>query len=166
MSYQFKHQQRVGRLGEIIFKHAHSPSDYIEADGRKGDFILYGNKSELKTDTYGMDETPNFFFERFSNISKQTPGGPWQSFQHDSVRFIYFYLPSLTFFTFKTEGLMKWLNTNASKYTSKTITNSSHQTLGYLIPREAVKHLYRESKILLTTRSAIDSLLEEVGTKK
>lgn len=137
--FQFKDQLSVGASGESIF---HSLYPKLEkADGIKFDFS-YKNKSvELKTDTYSMAKTPNFFMERYSDVERGTNGGPWRA-AHDNVDyFVYMYLKERKCFWFNPKALVEFLNTYVKGKSIVSIPNKTWTTTGYLVPRTVVNSL-------------------------
>lgn len=140
--FGFKTQLRYGQLGEVIFYEANC-KDVIRLDGKEGDFAFKdtGAKLELKTDYYAMDKTPNFFFERYSNKDKLTPGGPWQAMEHGATEFVYFYVSNLTYFRFQTAQLVERLEEIVPTLSPTDIQNKSHVTQGYRVPRGLVADL-------------------------
>lgn len=144
----FKQSLGKGEVGEILFYEAHN-GELERLDGRKSDFRVRetGAGLELKSDFYEMAKTQNFFFERYSDKDKQSPGGPFQAQKNGSNLFVYFYIKDLTFFIFKTDALVAYLEENESSLKSRDIPNSRYTTMGYLVPRESLHGLYEERKI-------------------
>lgn len=139
MTFAFKAQLRAGQIGEVLFEHANK-DNLLKLDGFQSDFIFKptGEGLELKTDYYSMDKTPNFFFERYSDKAKQSPGGPWQAKEHGSGLFVYFFVPSLTYFTFNTDQLIGRLEVLLPELDPWDVQNKSHTTVGYRVAREGV----------------------------
>jgi hypothetical protein len=100
-SFCFQEQLKVGDRGEELFMQ-HYPKGIIIHPGRDGDFIekSSGKKIELKTDTYNMDKTPNFFIERYSCIQKESPGSVWQAQSHGCDIFCYMFVRHNIWFQF------------------------------------------------------------------
>lgn len=142
MSFKFSPMLRVGAVGETLFFESHC-DELVREDGRLRDFSykLSGDGVELKTDMWDMKATPNFFMERYSNVEKQSPGGPFQSLANGTRYFIYFYLSNLTYYVFDTKSLCEFLEANAHTFEEKLVENQKYSTLGYRVPREAVAHL-------------------------
>jgi hypothetical protein len=134
MSFNFKTQLRAGKLGEMLFLQANP--DLKPNTDYNGDFVdVSGRKVELKTDFYAMEDTPNFFLERYSNKVQKTPGGPWQSLEHGTDTFIYMHVPNLTYFVFSTGQLVERLETIIPTLPAHDVKNSSHTSVGYRVPR-------------------------------
>lgn len=144
----FKASLSVGQLGEALFFEAHE-GRLIRSDGRKGDFVcaLTGNKLELKTDSYPMAKTENFFIERYSNMETQTPGGPWQAQANSCPQFAYMYVSDLTCFQFDTNRLIEEIERLAPDLDTREIPNKGWKSFGYLVPRELLKAIYYQFKI-------------------
>ena len=146
MSFNFKTQLKAGQLGEVLYANAHP--HYTRTDGMTCDFYTEAGASlELKTDFYTMDATPNFFMERWSMKEQKKPGGPWQSSSKGVDYFAYFYVPSLTIFTFSVQKLLERLEKLESTFSEFPIRNSSYTTVGYRVPREAVADLAEITKL-------------------
>jgi len=146
--FDFDEQLRIGRKGERLLllkwpdpvcKHeVLTGPDFVDSKGR----VI-----ELKTDTYDMDRTHNFFFERFSNVETQSPGGIWQAALKGSTCFVYLFINNKRWFIFedlpalcaKVEQLIIDKNLVMHK-----VQNRNWVTGGYKIPRAAVRDLYRE----------------------
>lgn len=133
--FGFQKQLAVGKEGENLF--IDSYFDVEKADGIKFDFKFGDKTVELKTDGYHMDKTPNFFMERYSDLVRKTPGGPWRAYQDKVDYFVYLFLPDRTFFWFTPRSLCLTLDKliNASALTKKTIKNRTWNTIGYPVAR-------------------------------
>lgn len=144
----FNTSLKFGEIGEAIFHQAHELT-IGKHPGRDGDFfeLATGEKVELKTDYWSMDDTPNFFFERFSDYGKQSPGGPWQAIGHGCTHFVYFYLKNLTVFRFDTATLVAALEPLLPTLKPFPIRNKTYTTVGYRVPRELLKDIYIEEKL-------------------
>lgn len=123
--------------------------DLEKLDGRRSDFKLKstGETLELKTDSYDMRVTPNFFIERWSDEAKKKPGGPWQASSHSSKYWVYYFPCNNTLFIFDTEELSKALEPIIENLTPVSIPNKSWVTIGYRVPREMLMHLCIERRI-------------------
>lgn len=97
---------------------------------------------ELKTDSY---DSSNFFFERYSSIQAQTPGGPWQSHgKNVDVLFYWFKNKQLEpYYGFALSELIEFLDCYVKKNKPRLIEvkNKGYTTGGYLIPIQDVIHL-------------------------
>lgn len=145
-AFGFREQLAVGDKGEAWFL-ANYPRRLEKLDGRKADFRVASSleRLELKTDSYSLEKTPNFFFERFSDRDKKTPGGPWRAKQDKVDIFCYLFIASGTWFEFRdipalVKHLDAWLK--AEKPKPKTIPNRGWVTEGYAVPRNSVSGLY------------------------
>jgi hypothetical protein len=131
---------RFGDAGEAIWYQAHPGLSRI--DGLKGDFLdANGEKWELKTDLWSMEKTPNFFIERYSDMARKTPGGPYQALVHGCRYFCYFYIASLTYFKFDCAELVATLDEVLPKLTPTEVQNKGYTTMGYRVPRDLLTHL-------------------------
>lgn len=151
MAFNFKTQLRTGDIGEALFYQAHGGT-LAKEDGRKNDFkcLVTDGFVELKTDSYSMAKTLNFFFERYSDKEKGTPGGPWQALANGNEWFCYFYVSDLTYFKFKTSELVAALEEVIPLIEPKDIPNKTWTTQGYAVPRAVMAPLYKEYRIAAT----------------
>ena len=142
--FSFKDQLKVGDKGEKIFFDNY-PADLMLYSGREYDFVCKESKKkiEVKTDTYNMDKTVNFFFERYSDLNKETPGGPWRAKQDKVDTFCYLFLKNNMCFEFPdVKKLVNRLKILTKKKGLVYIKNTAWTTAGYKIKREDVKDLY------------------------
>jgi hypothetical protein len=102
---------------------------------------------ELKTDFYDMSETPNFFFERWSDRDKAKPGGPWQALLNGSEWFVYFFIKNDCAFWFETDKLVNELERITAKLKLVDIVNVKWVTQGFRVPRAELKDIAVEQKI-------------------
>ena len=139
MSFKFNEQLSVGGSGEELFLSLHPW--LTKADGIKFDFLRDDKTVELKTDTYSMGKTKNFFMERYSDTDRGTPGGPWRAAKDNVTCFVYMFLPEKMCFWFKSKELIQFLDEYCKNKRLVEIPNKTWITTGYLVPRDAVKHL-------------------------
>jgi hypothetical protein len=140
--FDFQEQLEVGNRGETLFARQYALLNPIKTQDRKFDFVLNDGKLvEVKTDTYSMSRTENFFMEYFSNIDDAKLGGPWRAANDNVDYFVYFFLPQKTFFWFDSKKLVSYLDKMLETYTPMRILNKGWTTLGYLVPREDVRDL-------------------------
>jgi len=148
--FNFKDQMRVGDRDEAefikIYKKKLNPVKSV--DDRKIDFTLNnGYTVELKTDSYSMEKTKNFFMEKNTVLpdGKDIPGGPWRSLQHKVDRFVYYYITEKSLFWFDPkilcEFLDKYIKENKLKpipIPNKDSTGKPFHSYGYKIPRSVI----------------------------
>lgn len=149
--FSFGAQKEVGERGAEIFEaHYGEPIQRLKYDSPVGDYMTSdGRIIELKTDTYPLARTPNFFFEFHSNTTKKTFGGPWRAHHLGADLFVYLYLADRTWYEFSdlpalirdTEELIR-----TAKLKPVTVPNRKFTTSGYKIPREDLCHLWKEVK--------------------
>jgi len=137
-TFGFKNQQNVGDKGESDFKESYKSLSPIKSEERAIDFHLNtGESVEVKTDTYPMEKTANFFMETVSNSESGKLGGPFRARQDGVKFFVYYYLNNKQFFWFDTIKLCEKLEQLIAekKYKIKSIKNKTWLTLGYAVPR-------------------------------
>ncbi len=135
--FGFQDQLKIGNKGENSFVKYYKDRGAKKVKTRDFDITIDNDKKvELKTDSYKMEKTANFFFERYRNAEK-APGGPWQSKEKGCHYFVY----DKTFFWFDNDKLCKFLDKIIKNYEPKQIRNKGWACIGYAIPREIVKHL-------------------------
>ena len=147
--FDFKVQLEVGQSGEADFLNMY-PSKLEIHPGFDGDFICKktGDKIELKTDTYRMSDTPNFFIERYSDFHKKSPGSVWQALEHGCKRFCYYFVKDGVYFEF--DNLPKLCNRLEKLIEGRSyiqVKNKAWVTIGYTIKREDLSDLYTEWSI-------------------
>jgi len=139
--YNFRSSLAIGKAGEAIFAN-HFPM-LTPLNGRKSDFIDQVSKElwELKTDSYDMAKTKNFFIEHYSDIERGKLGGIWQSATHGTTYWCYMFSKNETLFVFILEDLVAFMEKTLLNYEIREIKNKTWVTTGFLVPREAVQHL-------------------------
>ena len=143
--FSFKEQLGVGATGERMFIEFYGGTP---SEDRKYDISHTDGKIELKTDTYSMEKTGNFFMEKFGSIEDSKIGGPWRAAQDDIDFFVYFYVTDKTFFWFKSKQLVEFLEKYTATLKAKTVRNKAYTTLGYAVPREALEHILFRKDVL------------------
>jgi plasmid replication initiation protein len=137
--HKFNSSLKVGQNGEEIFL-ALNPN-ITRLSGLKADFVSSktNTKYELKTDTYDMTKTKNFFIERWSKPGKV--GGPWQAKQSGSHVYVYFFIQNYIAFFFNIDKLLAKLETLNLDVDFKlcSVQNEGYTTQGYKIPRELLE---------------------------
>jgi hypothetical protein len=155
----FSKDLKIGANGELQFQKRFQAA-LIKQDGKLADFIVsnkVGSGLELKTDTY---DSPNFFFERYSDLWKQTDGGAWQAVKH-SKYFAYYFITKDVYYLFNLETLIPALEKyiEEKKPRKVEVKNRSYSTGGYVIPINDVKHL----AISHTALNALSNIEPEEG---
>lgn len=135
----FKESLAIGKQGEALLNKYWT--ELVPTDGRTGDFMLGASKVEVKSDSYRLEDTPNMFLEKYSDIDRQTPGSIWQAREHGCSVFVYFYPADLTAYVFNIPALIAFVEGIEASLQVRRVKNSTWTTLGYLLPRSMVKHL-------------------------
>ena len=101
MCFTFTQQLKTGNKGEKLLKDAF-PFHLEKSKDLKYDFYCPDTNQtiELKTDTYRLAKTENFFMERLSDIDSRKPGGPWRALQDNVDVFIYMFINDNTYYQF------------------------------------------------------------------
>lgn len=152
MSSNFNRSLAIGKRGEDALLLSWPGLEKL--DGRRSDFRVTetGELLELKSDQYSMADTENFFIERWGNFDRKTNGGPWQAVDHGSTLWVYMYAKDRIAFIFHTPSLVAFLDEHLHLYEERQIKNTSWLTVGYKVPRSALKHLYTERDLNVTTK--------------
>lgn len=137
--FDFKQQLNAGAEGEALFLKLYPWLN--KADGIVFDFERDGKTVELKTDTYSMSKTPNFFMERHSDKARQTLGGPWRAARDNVDFFVYMFLAEKKCFWFRSKELAGFLDTHCANKRTIDVPNKTWTTCGYLVNRKDVEHL-------------------------
>lgn len=146
--FSFQKQFKKGVKGEDFFVECYKDINARRGDGKIIDLLVNENDSvELKSDSYSMERTENFFIERYGNYQKLKDGSIWRS-SLDKIRyFVYCYAPDKKFYWFNVEDFKKYMDDNLHKFEQREIKNPGYTSLGFLVPRETVKELIiREDK--------------------
>lgn len=152
--YGWKQQLKIGEEGELLFRdlwYSNFQNQLIKSTVRDYDFLTQdGLKVELKSDNYDPAKTPNFFFERFSVLSQQKPGGPWQSYEKGADLFIYqFVLTSEAYIFRNIPELIETIDYLVHEHALKPrkVANKAYFASGYAVERTLFKHLYEHIKL-------------------
>ena len=144
----FLSDKRVGTLGENYFAKKYAKRISKIKKSLKFDFYVDGDKKvELKTDTYPLSETENFFFEKIANDKTYSLGGPWRAKQDRVDYFVYFFLSDEVFYWFKTNELCARIEKIIKDCRKISILNKNHRTVGFLVKRELLKDIYVKEKM-------------------
>jgi hypothetical protein len=151
MIHQFKNSHVIGKEGEDILMATYDELRF--AGGIDCDLIRYPTCGvEVKTDTYPMSKTDNFFMERHGNIEAHTDGGPWYAQLHGAQVFLYFFIQDNRLFSFdnipalvkrlenlRLTGQLEW-----SVVRNRSKSGGEYLTGGYKTNRLLLKDLYKE----------------------
>lgn len=148
-TFDFKKQLKIGAKGEDLFLSLYPEAK--KADGIKYDFTWRGKSVEIKTDSYDMGATPNFFFEHISDVksmesAKTKMGGPWRALEDGVDYFVYLFSTQKKCFWFKPKPLVEFLDEHIKTLGYKVIRNRGWSSRGYAVAREKVAHLYLDIK--------------------
>ena len=152
-TFGFARQNEVGKSGEQLLLENYYDGKLQKLDKLSpiGDFMRPDGKIiEVKTDTYPMSRTENFFMEFYSNKEKKTLGGPWRAFDKGADVPIYLFVSDLIYFEFTAlDKLVKELESviKTAKLKQQDVLNHKHITTGYKIPRESLSALYTRHQI-------------------
>jgi len=150
-TFGFNDQLVVGSGGEQLFLDNYPEPMSVSLDLR-WDFtrLSDGARVELKTDTYDPRRYQNFFFERYSDTDRKTPGGPWRAKKDKIGLFIYFFQQDLTYYEFTDlKGLCAHVDAGieAESYREFKVKNKGWFSSGYAVPRESVAQFYTLKKL-------------------
>ena len=156
--FKFDEQLSIGDAGESEFKRYYSELNPQKSKDRKIDFILNnGHTVELKTDSYSMEKTPNFFMEQYTvSGGKTSLGGPWRTKEHGVNLFVYYFLNNKVFFWFCPTTLCEFLDKyiEDNKLSKISIPNKGnngeyYEAQGYKIPRDVVRPIMLKQHTIL-----------------
>lgn len=149
-TFYFSKQKKNGDKGENKFVEHYKSLNARIGDGKIIDLLINEDESvELKTDSYPMEDTKNFFIERYGNIEKAKDGSVWRSSKDKIKWFVYYYISDNTFFWFDVEKLKDFIDKNDTLFQTREVRNPGYSSIGFLVPRDKVKHLIeREDKFL------------------
>ena len=137
----FKKDLKIGADGEATFQRRFQVAITKES-GKGRDFTVsnkVGSGLELKTDTY---DSKNFFFERWSDVTNQKPGGPWQANAH-SKYLAYYFVNKNIYYLFDLATLVPFLEKYIAEKKPRPIEvrNRKYTTVGYALPIADFEHL-------------------------
>jgi len=148
--FEFDKQLEIGNAGERKFLTLYKNLGAVKSTDRRYDFLLAdGSTVELKTDTYDMGVTQNFFMEILGSTTEAKIGGPWRAMQDRVTFFVYFFPRNNTFFWFDPSTLCQELEKiiAESRLKPKTIKNKNWETMGYAVPRHLLEHVEKRRDI-------------------
>lgn len=143
-TWDFKLQLQTGDRGEQLFLERY-PTKIEIYPGREYDFTCLETKAkiELKTDTYNIEKTSNFFMERFSDVHRETIGGPWRAARDNVDIFCYYFVRHNIWFQFNdVPALVERLDRLTENKGLVYIKNKGWITAGYKINRDTISDLY------------------------
>jgi hypothetical protein len=143
-TFSFQEQLKVGDRGESLFMERY-PRNLDIYPGREYDFTVRcnGKTVELKTDSFNMEKTPNFFLERYSDVYKKTPGGPWRAKKDKVDIFCYYFVRHNLWYEFRDlPKLIKKLDKLTEKKGMIHVKNRGWVTGGYTVPREELEEFF------------------------
>jgi len=144
MCFTFTQQLKVGDKGEYLLKN-HYPYPIVKSEKDLAyDFYCSAldKTIELKSDTYSIDKTPNFFMERYSDLARDKPGGPWRALEDKVDIFIYMFINDGIYWHFDdVPALVKRLDSIVSGLHMTKVNNTSWTTGGYRVKRELLADL-------------------------
>jgi len=149
--FNFNTSVKIGDAGESLFLHNYPEWKKVGA-GIYFPYDFINDKMEtleLKTDTYGMSATPNYFMEYQSNMERETPGGIFRF--PDLTYLAYLFINDRVIFHFKRCDIINVLiergyidETLKAIRIPRQIKNTTHITTGWAIPRA-----YFDSHVLM-----------------
>lgn len=150
-TFSFKTQLSFGDKGERDFQEHYAHLGPVKSEDRRIDFTLKDGKTvELKTDSYGMDKTDNFFFEVLSSTDSGKLGGVYRAYEDGIDYFVYYYSADRTFFWFDVKKLYAEVKKliESGEYKIKNIKNRNWITQGFALPREKFEHIHHLVDVL------------------
>jgi len=142
-------QLKKGKAAEKQFLEKYGKGAIVRTDGRKGDLQVKWSRAiiELKTDFYS--KSTNLFMERWSVEATAEragkPGGPWQSLQHGSAYYFYWFPETDELFVFNTSVLVDFLDAHLASFRPCPVRNKGYTTLGYIVPKEKLLKFHEEN---------------------
>jgi hypothetical protein len=145
--WSFQEQLSFGdRAEELFFTYYPRKLDVIVDNYADFRVRKTGQLLELKTDTYNMNKTDNFFIERWSDIHKDKPGSVWQSAPKGVEIFCYYFVRHNTWFEFRNvPSLISRLDAMIESGEAGRmihIRNRGWITGGYKVSRASLSDLY------------------------
>jgi hypothetical protein len=144
--FDFDEQFEKGAEGEDLIA---AYFGWKRIKGRGPDLLTpHGAFVELKTDRWDMEDTENFFIERYGDFDRKTLAGPWKALRDRCQGFLYFYRKNGIVFGFNTKKLIERLQEILKNKPLKMIPNRMKRppyrewvTEGYLVKRSEIEDL-------------------------
>ncbi len=153
---RFKADLVRGKRGEA-FLVDHIPAlDWPPPGERKYDLFDTGDHRtvEVKTDSYALTDSPNFFMEQRTRVAGQAGmllGGPWRAAADGVDTFAYlYYSPTRdpergTCYWFDdVPALVEHLDKHLGEYQTRRVRYGVLTAVGVLVPRKSLRHLARK----------------------
>lgn len=156
--YEFNSSNKIGHQGEQFVKqwilefHPNVASITDVSDDKfyqkqDVDFVVNftnGKQAliEIKTDTY---KTGNMFFETISNEEYQTKG----CLMKTNADFLFYYFSNYqngVLYIFKMKAFRKFVLDNLSHFRQRRVTNTTHTSIGYIVPLSYIENNFSEYK--------------------
>lgn len=156
--YEFNSSNKIGHQGEQFVKqwilelhpNVNSITDVSEDkfyQKQDIDFVVdftSGKQAtvEIKTDTY---KTGNMFFETISNEEYQTKG----CLMKTNADFLFYYFSNYqngVLYIFKMNAFRKFVLDNLSHFRERRVTNTTHTSIGYIVPLSYIENNFSEYK--------------------
>lgn len=156
--YEFNSSNKIGHQGEQFVKqwilelHPNVSSITDVSDDKfyqkqDIDFVVdftNGKQAtvEIKTDTY---KTGNMFFETISNEEYQTKG----CLMKTNADFLFYYFSNYqngVLYIFKMKDFRKFVLDNLSHFRMRRVTNTTHTSIGYIVPLSYIENNFAEHK--------------------
>ena len=156
--YEFNSSNKIGHQGEQFVKqwilelHPNVASITDVSDDKiyqkqDIDFVIdftNGKQAtvEIKTDTY---KTGNMFFETVSNEEYRTKG----CLMKTNANFLFYYFPNYqngVLYIFKMKSFRKFVLDNISHFRERKVTNTTHTSIGYIVPLSYIENNFSEYK--------------------
>lgn len=156
--YEFNSSNKIGHQGEQFVKqwilelHPNVSSITDVSDDKfyqKHDIDFVVNfingkqvTVEIKTDTY---KTGNMFFETISNEEYRTKG----CLMKTNADFLFYYFSNYqngVLYIFKMNAFRKFVLDNLSHFRERRVTNTTHTSIGYIVPLSYIENNFSEYK--------------------
>jgi hypothetical protein len=141
MIHNFDDELKKGKEGENRILRAFQSPDgqwYLRrVKGYGPDFFCphTGEFVELKTDYYRVDETPNFFIERFGDEAERTLGGPWKARADSCSLYLYYFILDNTLWSFPVHGIIEFMEAHFFPHDLINVRNHGYITKGWKVNR-------------------------------
>jgi hypothetical protein len=145
-TWSMQKQLKIGQAAEKLMMTKYPVTLSLVTGHRNWDLeSSCGLRVELKTDSYPMAKTENFFMERWSVQEKDKPGGPWQAMEKGANTFLYYFSSDDTYFECRDiPALVEALNGLTNKLKPVIVKNVAWTTVGYKVPRHLLEEHFEE----------------------
>lgn len=153
MAFNMKQELGHGKRGELNIVEAYSDILVHSPDVSEYDIISIPNNKTIEVKTeyrYNLQNTPNFFMERYSDDVNYKLGGPWRALEDKVDLYVqYFIQDSILFIFSDLKSLVQGLDSQilGRRFVIIPQDHGRYNTLGIPIARSSLSSFYEQIKL-------------------